>query len=182
LAVDAWRDQSFDAESPHVLVIFWYARQEDCICMFLIPYRETSIRSSRSPELIADQLRQVTARRTPWFKSTCGKFDFVGSISSSGFRLSPVERGRNSYLSVLHGRIFSSDAGTEIKIAVGLHPSVIVVILVFFVILPLGLAGFSREFLIYFAAILFPFHCLMYFFGFLPAARKAEDRIRRIAA
>jgi hypothetical protein len=150
--------------------------------MFLIPYRETSIRSSRSPELIADQLRQVTARRKPWFKSIYGKFDFVGSISSSGFRLSPVGWGQNSYRPVLHGRIFSSDAGTEIKIAVGLHPSVIVVILVFFVILPLELAGFSREFLTYFAAMLFPFHCLMYFFCFLPAARKAEDCIRRIAA
>jgi hypothetical protein len=149
--------------------------------MFLIPYREISIRSSRSPELIASQLRERTASRYVW--SPYGKFDFVGSISSSGFRLSPVVKGRNSYLPVLRGRICRSYAGTEIKIAEGLQPVVVVSMLVVFVILPpLIEGGLERDYFIYLAFMLFPFHCLMYFIGFLPAARKAEDRIREIVA
>jgi hypothetical protein len=73
-----------------------------------------------------------------------------------------------------------TEAGTEIKIVESPHPALIVIFLGVFVLLPLVLAGFGRDFIVY-LAVLFLFHCLMYFIGFVPAARGAEDRIRQIA-
>jgi hypothetical protein len=130
---------------------------------------------------MTDHLRQVTAPRRPWFNSLHGKFEFVGTVSANDFRLTPVIKGRNSYLPVLHGRIDVSNAGTEIQIVESLHPIVIFILLSIFILLPLVVAGFSREFLLW-VLMLFVFHCVMYFVGFLPAARKAEDCLRRIAA
>jgi hypothetical protein len=125
-------------------------------------------------------LRRVTAPRQPWLKSLHGKFDFVGSVSATRFRITPVVAGRNSYAPTLHGRIRPTQGGTEIKIVESLHPVVIVVLLGVFLGLPLLLAGFGRDFIIW-LAVLFVFHCCMYFIGFLPAARRAEDLIRKIA-
>lgn len=150
------------------------------MCMFLIPHRHTVIYLPHPPGSIADHLRRITAPRQPWFKSLDGKFDFVGSVSPTQFRITPVVRGRNSYLPVLHGRMRPAGEGTEIEIVETLSPVVIAILLGVFVLLPLVLAGFRREFFIW-LAVLFVFHCIMYFIGFLPAARGAEDCIRRIA-
>jgi hypothetical protein len=148
--------------------------------MFLIPHRHTVIHSPHPPGSIADHLRRITAPRQPWLKSLYGKFDFIGSVSPTQFRITPVGRGRNSYLPVLRGRMRPAGEGAEIEIVETLPPAIIAVLLGTFVLLPLVLAGFRRDFFIWLAA-LFLFHCGMYFIGFLPAARGAEDRIRQIA-
>lgn len=148
--------------------------------MFLIPYRRTAIHSVQPPGPIADRLRRVTAPRQPWLKSLHGRYHFVGSVDASRFRITPVAAGRNSYLPTLHGRMRPTEGGTEIQIVESIHSVVVVVLLGVFVGLPWMLAGFGRDFLIW-LAVLFLLHCCMYFIGFLPAARRAKDRIRQIA-
>ena len=74
----------------------------------------------------------------------------------------------------------SAESGTETRIVESLHPIVIALFVGVFVVLPLVLGGFGRSFIIWLALLFFS-HIVMYFIGFVPAARKAEDRIRHIA-
>jgi hypothetical protein len=148
--------------------------------MFLVPYHRVAIHSPKPPGAIADNLLRATAPRQPWFKSLYGKFDFVGAVSQTDFRLTPVIRGRNSYAPLLRGRIEASGTGTEIRIVESLQPVVLVLLPLLFVALPLGLAGFCRDFVIW-LGMLFVLHCVLYFIAFLPAARRAEATIRRLA-
>jgi hypothetical protein len=152
--------------------------------MFLIPYRQTEIRSPHSPEIVADRLRQRTSARQPWFRSLVGRgFDFTGSVSSGEFRLMPVIRGRNTYQPWLVGRIYPRPEGSIIRLLETFHPIQIGIIVAFFT-LPAVLGMRSSGVKALFATLLvfLLFHCVMYFVGFLPEARRAEERIRELTA
>jgi hypothetical protein len=148
--------------------------------MFLVPYRRIHIVSPHSAEVLAERLRLQTSPRWPWFRSPAGQFDFVGSVSPNDFRLLPTNRGRNTYQPWLLGRMTPRVDGTEIRIVQTLHPAGIIIIVGVLVLgLVLGrLVGDYRDIIVG----LFVLHCLTYFIGFLPQARRAEARIRQLAA
>jgi hypothetical protein len=148
--------------------------------MFPIPYRKIHIVSPHSADVIAERLRLHTSRRWPWFRSPAGQFDFVGSVSSTAFRLLPTPRGRNTYQPRLRGRMTPRFDGTEIKIVQTLHPAGILII-VSVLILGFFLARRVGDYRDIIAGLLV-FHGLMYFIGFLPQARRAEERMRQLAA
>jgi len=134
--------------------------------MFLVPYRQTEITSPHSPDVVAERLRQRTSARQPWFRSLVGRgFDFTGSVSATEFRLMPVIRGRNTYQPWLVGHVCSHPGGSTIRLVETFHPIQIGIIIAFFTLL-----------------VFLLFHCVMYFIGFLPEARRAEERIRELAA
>jgi hypothetical protein len=151
--------------------------------MFPVPYRKTHLVSPHSAEVIAERLRVHTSRRWPWFRSPAPQFDFVGSVSLTAFRLLPTRRGRTTYQPWLFGRMTPRpNGGTEIQIVQTLHPAGIIIIVSFLILALLlwsraeyyGGAGL-------FTAGLFFLHGLMYCIGFLPQARRAEERIRQLA-
>jgi hypothetical protein len=152
--------------------------------MFLVPYRQTEISSPHSPEIVADRLRQRTSARQPWFRSLVGRgFDFTGSVSPDEFRLMPIIRGRNTYQPWLVGHIIPRPEGSTIRVLETFHPIQIGIIIAFFT-LPAVLGMRSSGVKALFATLLvfLLFHCVMYFIGFLPEARRAEDRIRELTA
>jgi hypothetical protein len=148
--------------------------------MFPIPYRKTRIVSPHSPEVVAERLRLHSVRRWPWFRSPVGKFDFVGSISLDAFRLIPSAPGRDTYQPWVRGRMTARPDGTEIKVVQTLHP---IGVLIIVGVLALGFYlarryGDYRDIII----ALFVLHCLLYFTAFWWRARRAEERIRELAA
>jgi len=148
--------------------------------MFLLPYRRVEVESRRSPEEIAELLRQKTSPRQPWFRSLTGSgFEFTGSVSSNEFRIMPVIQGQNTYQPWLVGQISPHARGSTIRVIETFHPLQIVIIVAFFALG--GLVGMRtagpKSFLMAGSAFLL-FHLIMYFIGFLPEARKAERRIR----
>ena len=151
--------------------------------MFPVPYRKIHIVSPHSAEVLAERLRLHTSRRWPWFRSPAPQFDFVGSVSPNAFRLLPTIRGRNTYQPWLLGRMTPRPDGTEIRIVQTLHP-IGIVIIVGFLILAFVLWARVEYYggAAMFTAGLFVLHGLMYCIGFLPQARRAEERIRQLAA
>ena len=150
--------------------------------MFPVPYRKRRVVSPHLPEALAERLRLHTSRRWPWFRRPAPQFDFVGPVSPTAFRLLPTRRGRYTYQPWLLGRMIPRSDGTEIQIVRTLHPSGIVIIVSFLILV---FALWSRLEYVGGAAIftagLFIFHGLMYCIGFLPQARRAEERIRQLA-
>ena len=152
--------------------------------MFLVPYRKTQISSPHPPSVIAERLGERTCARQPWFRSLVGRFDFIGSVSSRKFRLTPVIRGRNTYLPWLVGHIRPRPDGSTIHIVETFHPIQIAIIVGFFTFGGVVVGGKSSVWDAVFGTLLLfvIFHCVMYFIGFLPDARKAEERIRQLTA
>jgi hypothetical protein len=152
--------------------------------MFLFPYRQTEISSPHPPEVVAERLRERTSARQPWLRSLVGRFDFIGSVSASEFRLTPVIRGRNTYLPWLVGHISPRPDGSTIRIVETFHPIQIGIIVAFFAFGGVVVGGKSSLWSAVFGTLLlfFVFHSFMYFIGFLPEARKAEERIRELTA
>ena len=153
--------------------------------MFLIPYRQTEITSPHSPDVVADRLRERTSARQPWFRSLAGRgFDFTGSVSATEFRLMPVIRGRNTYQPWLVGHVCAHPGGSTIRLVETFHPIQIAIIVGFFTFGGVVVGGKSSVWDAVFGTLLLfvIFHCVMYFIGFLPDARKAEERIRQLTA
>src|SRR6266404_618009 len=100
--------------------------------MFLVPYRQTEIRSPHSPDVVADRLRRRTSARQPWFRPLVGRgFDFTGWVSGSEFRLMPVIRGRNTYQPWLIGHVCPRPYGSAIRIVETFQPIQIGIIIAF---------------------------------------------------
>jgi hypothetical protein len=152
--------------------------------MFLVPYRKTEISSPYSPEAVAERLREHTSARQPWFHSLAGRFDFIGSVSVSEFHLTPVIRGRNTYLPYLTGHIHARPDGSMILLVQTFSRVQIGIIVAFFTFGGVVVGGESGVWQAFFGALILflAFHCVMYFVGFLPDARKAEARIRELTA
>jgi hypothetical protein len=152
--------------------------------MFLVPYRQTEITSPHSPDVVAECLRQRTSARQPWFRSLAGRgFDFTGSISTTEFRLMPVIRGRNTYQPWLVGHVCPHSGGSTIRLVQTFHPIQIGIIVAFFTFAAVvGMRSSGVQALFATLLVFLLFHCVMYFIGFLPEARRAEERIRELAA
>ena len=152
--------------------------------MFLIPYRQTEITSPHSPDVVAERLRERTSARQPWFRSLAGRgFDFTGFVSATEFRLMPVIRGRNTYQPWLVGHVCPHPAGSTIRLVETFHPIQIGIIIAFFTFpAVVGMRSTGVKALFATLLVFLLFHCVMYFIGFLPEARRAEERIRELAA
>jgi len=152
--------------------------------MFLVPYRKTEISSPHSPAIVTERLRQRTSARQPWFRSLVGRgFDFTGSVSASEFRFMPVIRGQNTYQPWLVGRVCPSPDGSTIRVIETFHPVQIGILVAFFTIpAVLGMRSSGIKALFVALLVFLLFHCVMYFIGFLPEARRAEERIRELTA
>jgi len=152
--------------------------------MFLVPYRQTEITSPHSPDVVAERLRQRTSARQPWFRSLVGRgFDFTGSVSATKFRLMPVITGRNTYQPWLVGQVCPRSGGSTIRLVATFHPIQIAIIVAFFTFpAVLGMRSSGVKALFATLLVFLLFHCVMYFIGFLPEARRAEERIRELAA
>jgi len=152
--------------------------------MFLVPYRQTEISSPHSPDIVAERLKQRTSARQPWFRSLVGRgFDFTGSVSASEFRLMPVVRGRNTYQPWLVGRVSPRGGGSTISLLETFHPIQISIIVAFFTFpAVVGMRSSGVKALFATLLVFLLFHSVMYFIGFLPEARRAEERIRELTA
>ena len=142
--------------------------------MFPIPYRKTHIVSPHSPEVLVERLRLHTLRRWPWFRSPAPQFDFVGPVSPNAFRLLPTARGRYAYQPWLLGRMTLRPDGTEIRLVQTLHPTGIVIIVIFLILAFLlwSRTGYYGGAGIFTAGVVV-FHAVRYGMGFW-RARRAE--------
>ena len=152
--------------------------------MFLVPCRQAEITSPHSPDVVAERLRERTSARQPWFRSLVGRgFDFTGSVSATEFRLMPVIRGRNTYQPWLVGHVCPHPGGSTIRLVETFHPIQIGIIIAFFTFAAVvGMRSTGVKALFATLLVFLLFHCVMYFIGFLPEARRAEERIRELAA
>jgi len=152
--------------------------------MFLVPYRQAEIISPHSPDVVTERLRQRTSARQPWFRSLVGRgFDFTGSVSATQFRLMPVIRGRNTYQPWLVGQVCPRPGGSTIRLVETFHPIQIAIIVAFFTFgAVVGMRSSGVKALFATLLVFLLFHCVMYFIGFLPEVRRAEERIRELAA
>ncbi len=72
---------------------------------------------------VADTLRQsVSAPR--WFNWSRPSTPFVGTVSGTGFRITRVVAGRDSFNPMLYGRFLASASGTRVKVVMTYHPAV----------------------------------------------------------
>lgn len=146
--------------------------------MILIPYRRTKIVSTLSPEEFVQRLGRFTSPRQPWFIPLPKEFLFAGSVSSNQFWLVPLIRGRNTYRPLICGIIHAAPGGSQIQLVQTLHPVSIVFVVGFFLFIV-----FQQGFPVIAASLIFLiFHCTMYFVGFLPDAKIAEERMRILAS
>lgn len=58
----------------------------------------------------------------PWFRKS--ETPFIGSVSTDGFRIIRVVRGRDSFNPMLYGRIRQDPTGTTLQVTATLHPFV----------------------------------------------------------
>ena len=144
----------------------------------LLPYRRVEIVSPHSPDALAQRINAVTSPGRPWLRSLPGNFHFTGRVSSAAFYLVPVIRGRNTYLPHVRGVIHDTSGGTRIQLVQTLHPIAIAFVIGLCFVLPLIFGASAGMALL----VLFVFHSLMYFVGFLPEAERTEERIRALAA
>lgn len=146
--------------------------------MFLVPYQQSTLTTANAAEFTA-RLAAVTSPVPPWFRSLGGRYEFVGTVSADGFQITPVHRGRNTYLPRVTGVVRAS----EIRITQSLHPVAIAAMSVFLAI-PIFVSLSAGDVASAFAvpAMLAVFHVVMYFAGFLPEVRRVEERLQQLAA
>jgi len=130
----------------------------------------------------ASRLALLTTAKQPWFRSLAGKYEFIGTVSSEGFKLTPVVSGRNTYLPRVTGSLRAEGGRTQIELEQTLHPMAIVAVTL---VLggPVVASLIARDFssVLGLTALLLVFHTAMYFQGFRPEARRIEARIQQLA-
>lgn len=146
-----------------------------------IPYRRFFIDSQIDADKFQTRLKLITSSKRLWFKQLKEEYKFIGKISNNSFRLLPNIKGRNTYLPRILGNVTPSTNGCKISVALTLHPIAIILVLAFFVFGEY--LAFSKEghFNMFFALLLFVFHLVMYFIGFLPQSKRVESIIKGIA-
>jgi hypothetical protein len=150
--------------------------------MWFVPYRRLVIKSKLDPPELASRLRSVTVAGHPSFRKLPSHVNFVGKVTGEKFRVVPAIRGRNTYLPWLVGTIQAETTGTVVTVVMTLHPIAIIAVLAL-----LGggqYLAIVREggFNVLFLGMILAFHMVMYVVGFRPEARKAEERLRELAA
>jgi hypothetical protein len=149
--------------------------------MLLLPHRRCTLTAAVGAAEFATRLASITSPSQPWFRSLVGQYEFVGTVSPEGFRLTPVTRGRNTYLPRVTGVFSTHGDHTEVQITQALHPVAIAILLAFGapIVISLIIGNFSEAFTL--LALFAAFHLIMYFVGFLPEARRVEHRLIQLA-
>ncbi len=154
--------------------------------MFGIPYEKVMIQSKLEPAQIITRLKTATSGFS-WFKFPPKEKDFVGTVSSDGFRISRNIRNRNSYLPLLIGKIHANSKGAEgsqVVVIMSLHPVVIFLMLALFlyVFLTAAINAGDIEVKIFVCSGVVIFHLAMYLIGFRPEVPRAKKLLQKIFA
>jgi hypothetical protein len=89
--------------------------------MLTVPYSRFSLHSNLTPDELAKRLLRITRRRH-WGVWSQAAARFVGQITPTGFKLTYVPQGRNTYAPWLIGDVRARQDFTEIDVRVMLHP------------------------------------------------------------
>ncbi len=147
-----------------------------------LPYRNVTIKTNLSKEEVFHRLDRIVSRKYIWRRKKREDKEFYGKMEDDKFRIARFIEGRNSYLPRITGSIERGADGTYLNLKMALHPLVILAMF-FFLIQPLYIS-YSKTGtinLIWPAAVIV-FHVVMYYVGFLPEARKTEERFNKLLA
>lgn len=110
--------------------------------MKLWPSDRFDIESSMSPEALAAALSSNVEPRK-WFRWSKVHARFQGEVSRDGFEITRIIRYQNSSLPIVRGQFLPNASGTKVAIRMGLHPSAIAFVCVWFGGLGLGTFAFA---------------------------------------
>ncbi len=149
--------------------------------MFGIPYKKITFQSKLTPSEILSRLQTVTSRSF-WYMWGPKDKDFVGSVSTDGFRIHRNLRNRNTYLPVLSGEVLAENKGSQIVVTMSLDPVAVLLmlgLLVFVLRIVLSPGGeIGLKLLIFVWSLIL--HLGMYAMGFAPEVSRAEERFQEI--
>jgi hypothetical protein len=89
-----------------------------------MPYLVYQAESALPTHQIAETLQRFVGRANWLGVPPRDPVSFFGSITSTGFRIMRVVRGRDSFNPVLYGQFSPSDHGTRVRVVMTLHPVV----------------------------------------------------------
>ena len=148
--------------------------------MLTIPYSRFTIASDRTTADVAQRMAEQTApRRGGGTPSHTARY--IGTIRPDRFRLAPLIRGMNTYAPRILGRIRSTHTGCVIEGRMALHPVIVLVLLGFLIVPQYRALGETGAVDFVWLGIVFVFHVVMYYAGFLPEARRVESWLREVA-
>lgn len=148
--------------------------------MLTIPYSRFTIASDRTTADVAQRMAEQTApRRGGGTPSHTARY--IGTIRPDRFRLAPLIRGMNTYAPRILGRIRSTHTGCVIEGRMTLHPVIVLVLLGFLIVPQYRALGETGAVDFVWLGIVFVFHVVMYYAGFLPEARRVESWLREVA-
>jgi hypothetical protein len=148
--------------------------------MLTIPYSRFALRTRLTPDELAKRLVRITRRRY-WSVWSQADARFVGPITASGFKVTYVPQGRNTYAPWLIGDVRPRPDGSDIDVRVTLHPIAALVMVAFVCGLQYW-AIQSGGFNFWWLGAMSVIHVTMYRVGFVPDVLDAESLIREIAA
>jgi hypothetical protein len=156
------------------------ASGDDFAKMLTIPYGRFTIASDRTTADVAQRMAEQTApRRGGGTPSHTARY--IGTIRPDRFRLAPLIRGMNTYAPRILGRIRSTHTGCVIEGRMTLHPVIVLVLLGFLIVPQYRALGETGAVDFVWLGIVFVFHVVMYYAGFLPEARRVESWLREVA-
>ncbi|MDA0269256.1 MAG: hypothetical protein O3A14_20445 [Cyanobacteria bacterium] len=98
--------------------------------MNLLPNQRFTIQTSRPlPSVIAALENHIEAPRIRWGFSRDDHAPYAGAVNDAGFEMRRIIHYRNSFLPQIRGRFESGPLGTTAHITMGLHPLVLVFLL-----------------------------------------------------
>jgi len=148
--------------------------------MLTIPYSRFTIASDRTTADVAQRMAEQTApRRGGGTPSHTARY--IGTIRPDRFRLAPLIRGMNTYAPRILGRIRSTHTGCVIEGRMTLHPVIVLVLLGFLIVPQYRALGETGAVDFVWLGIVFVFHVVMYYAGFLPEARRVGSWLREVA-
>jgi hypothetical protein len=149
-----------------------------------MPFYRFQIEVPQRQQLVMDRIRSLVRERPSFWQSFSEAWKprdpklppFIGSVDEDSFKLSRDIRYRNSFLPLIRGHVLATPTGTQINVAMFMHPLVAV-----FMTFWLGMAG-AGTFAIYSAkeasssipAGMFLFGLALMCGGFFPEAFKAK--------
>ena len=92
----------------------------------LIPYRRFQIDLPIEPRAVLDGVAQrIHPPRSTWEPFAPRPEGYEGELTSDGFRLNRLIRGRNSFLPRARGRVTGTARGSRVVVTLALHPATI---------------------------------------------------------
>jgi len=149
--------------------------------MIGIPYQRIVFQSQLQPVLAVARLKtDVTERR--WLIFLGGDKEFVGHVTSHGFRLFRNVRGRNFYLPWIIGTIQANGFGSQITIISTVHPAVAVLMVGLLVYAACTVSAHGAGILLtcLTVAAFVLLHLIMCVIGFNPEVERARTRLREL--